>query len=76
MDINFSPELKAVLDLSRQEAIRHNNSIITPEHLMLALLADTGSRVFTLLEKASRNVSVYQLRQELDSVSYTPEPPL
>ncbi len=76
MDINFSPELKAVLDLSRQEAIRHNNSIITPEHLMLALLADTGSRVFTLLEKASRNVSVYQLRQELDSVLYNAEAPM
>jgi len=76
MDINFSPELKAVLDLSRQEAIRHNNSIITPEHLMLALLAYTGSRVFTLLEKASRNVSVYQLRQELDSVLYNAEAPM
>ena len=76
MDINFSSELKAVLDLSRQEAIRHNNSIITPEHLMLALLADTGSRVFTLLEKASRNVSVYQLRQELDSGLYNAEAPV
>ena len=76
MDINFSSELKAVLDLSRQEAIRHNNTIITPEHLLLALLADTGSRVFTLLEKISRNVSVYQLRQELDSGLYNAEAPV
>lgn len=48
MEINFSNEVKAVLENSRKEAIRHNNSIITPEHLFLALLADTGSRVFAL----------------------------
>ena len=76
MDINFSTELKNVLDQSRQEAIRHNNSTITPEHLFLALLGDTGSRVFALLEKASRNVSVYQLRQELDNSLYDSTAPL
>ena len=70
MEINFSNELKAVLEKSRQEAIRHNNSTITPEHLFLALLGDTGSRVFSLLEKVSRNVSVYQLRQQLDDALY------
>ncbi len=43
MEINFSNEVKTVLENSRKEAIRHNNSIITPEHLFLALLADTGS---------------------------------
>ena len=42
MEINFSNEVKAVLENSRKEAIRHNNSIITPEHMFLALLADTG----------------------------------
>ena len=61
MEINFSNEVKAVLENSRKEAIRHNNSIITPEHLFLALLADTGSRVFALLERVSRGASVYQL---------------
>jgi len=63
-------EVKTVLENSRKEAIRHNNSIITPEHLFLALLADTGSRVFSLLERASRNVSVYQLRTQLDDSLY------
>lgn len=66
MDINFTDQLKSVLELSRQEAVRHNNDIINPEHLMLAILGDTGSKTVALLEKISRNVSVYQLRQQLD----------
>ena len=76
MEINFSNEVKLVLENSRKEAIRHNNSIITPEHLFLALLADTGSRVFSLLERASRNVSVYQLRTQLDDSLYDATAPL
>lgn len=70
MDINFTEQLKAVLELSRQEAVRHNNEIINPEHLFLAILGDTGSTVFTLLEKISRNVSVFQLRQQLDDALF------
>lgn len=66
MDINFTEQLKTVLELSRQEAVRHNNAIINPEHLFLAILGDTGSNVFSMLEKISRNVSVHQLRQQLD----------
>ena len=76
MEINFSNEVKTVLENSRKEAIRHNNSIITPEHLFLALLADTGSRVFALLERVTRDVSVYQLRQQLDDSLYDTTAPL
>lgn len=76
MEINFSNEVKTVLENSRKEAIRHNNSIITPEHMFLALLADTGSRVFALLERATRDVSVYQLRQQLDDSLYDATAPL
>ena len=66
MDINFTEQLKNILELSRQESVRHNNDIINPEHMFLAILGDTGSQVFSLLEKISRNVSVFQLRQQLD----------
>ncbi len=76
MEINFSNEVKTVLENSRKEAIRHNNSIITPEHMFLALLSDTGSRVFSLLERASRDVSVYQLRTQLDDSLYDATAPL
>ncbi len=70
MDINFTEQLKTVLEVSRQEAVRHNNDIINPEHLFLAILGDPGSKVFSLLEKISRNVSVYQLRQQLDDALF------
>ena len=53
MDINFTEQLKNILELSRQEAVRHNNDIINPEHMFLAILGDTGSKVFSLLEKIS-----------------------
>ncbi len=76
MEINFSNEVKTVLENSRKEAVRHNNSIITPEHMFLALLADTGSRVFSLLERVSRGASVYQLRQQLDDSLYDASAPL
>lgn len=76
MEINFSNEVKAVLENSRREAVRHNNSIITPEHMLLALLADTGSRVFSLLERVSSGTSVYQLRQQLDDSLYDATAPL
>ena len=76
MEINFSNEVKTVLENSRKEAVRHNNSIITPEHLFLALLADPGSRVFSLLERVSHDVSVYQLRSQLDDSLYDASAPL
>ena len=76
MDINFSNEVKQVLENSRREAVRHNNSIITPEHLLLAMLADSGSRVFALLERVSRGSSMATLRQQLDDSLYDTTAPL
>ena len=76
MDINFSNEVKQVLENSRREAVRHNNSIITPEHLLLAMLADSGSRVFALLERVSRGSSMVTLRQQLDDSLYDTSAPL
>ena len=76
MDINFSNEVKQVLENSRREAVRHNNSIITPEHLLLAMLADSGSWVFALLERVSRGSSMVTLRQQLDDSLYDTSAPL
>jgi len=67
MDTNFSNQLRAVLDRSRREAVRHNNSTITPAHLLLALISDFGGRAFQLIEEASRGASAYELQQQLDS---------
>ncbi len=38
MDIIFSDILKKVLERSKTEVLKHNNSIVGPEHLLLSLL--------------------------------------
>lgn len=70
MDINYSEDLKKVFELSHSEAVRHNNEVLTPAHLMLAMTADTDSRVVSLMEKVANGVSVYQLHQQLDDSLY------
>lgn len=70
MDINFSKDLKDVLDKSRNEAIRHNSKSINPEHLLLALISDSDSKSFHLIEKATKGYSAYELQQALDNEIY------
>ena len=67
MDINFSKELKDILENSHKEAVRHNSKSINPEHLLLALINNFDSKPFRLLEKASKDYSVYELQQSLDN---------
>lgn len=67
MDINFSNELKITLENSRKEAVRHNNSVVQPSHLLLALIQDPSSRIGRLLERVARKASVYELQQQLDN---------
>ena len=74
MDINLSQELKTILENSRQEAIKHNNSVIRPEHLLLALMADFGSTSVHIMEKAAHDSSVYELQQGLDSALFESSP--
>ncbi len=66
MEANFSQEFKNVLENSRNIAVQHNNNVINPEHLLLALLNDFNSKPFYLLEKAAKGVSAYELHQDLD----------
>lgn len=70
MEIIYSDELKKVFELSHTEAVRHNNEILTPAHLMLAMTSDTSGRVVSLMEKVSKGVSIYELRQQLDDTLY------
>lgn len=67
MEINFSNDFKTALDNSRNEAVRHNSSMVMPSHLLLALISDPTSRVSALIERLAHDVSVYQLSQELDN---------
>ena len=70
MDTNFSQTLKQLLFAGRNEAVRHNNPYILPEHLLLALLSDTGSEAFRMVETASSGTSAYELQQSLDKALF------
>ncbi|MDE6200026.1 MAG: ATP-dependent Clp protease ATP-binding subunit, partial [Muribaculaceae bacterium] len=70
MEINFSNDFKTALDNSRNEAVRHNSSMVMPSHLLLALISDPTSRASVLIERLAHDVSVYQLSQELDNALF------
>ncbi len=67
---NFSPEIPVLLDRCKREAIRHNNSNIDPQHLLLALLADISSPAFKLVERAAVGDSAYELSRKLDEMLF------
>ena len=70
MELKFTPEYKNILERSRDEAIRHNSQEIEPIHLFLALTSDSSSKSYRLIESASTNYSIPQLRNEIDSVAH------
>ena len=71
MDTNFSDDIKLILDNSRKEAVRHNNKIIRPEHLILSIMRNVESKAFSLLNRALKdNYSIQELCSTLDSVLY------
>lgn len=70
MDTNFSQTLKQLLFAGRNEAVRHNNPYILPEHLLLALLSDVNGEAFRMVETASTGTSAYELQQSLDKALY------
>ncbi|MCI9607070.1 MAG: ATP-dependent Clp protease ATP-binding subunit [Muribaculaceae bacterium] len=70
MDTNFSPELKKVLADSTKQAVRHNVTVIQPEHLLMSIISDENSKGFNLVEKAAVGSSAYALQQNLDKYLY------
>ena len=66
MDNNFSANIQKLLERSKKEALRHNNSSISPAHLLIAMLSDMDSTPCRLIEKASTSASAYELKQQLD----------
>ena len=71
---NFTPEIPALLERCKREAIRHNNANIEPAHLLLAMLSDMDGNEFKLIESAISQGSAYQLYQELDSLMFNGDP--
>ena len=70
MDTNFSDILKNVLANSHEEAIRHNNTVVVPAHLLLALLSTPQSNVSELIDCVSTDKTSEELKQSLDVEIY------
>ena len=67
MDIIYSNDFKRILENSQREAIRLNNEVVTPAHILLAILKDRGGRGRRIVEQATENVSVRSLVDSLES---------
>ena len=51
MSIAFSKQIKDILKSSRDEAIRLNSVVITPEHLLLGILKEKHSHACAIIEE-------------------------
>ncbi|MDE5808974.1 MAG: ATP-dependent Clp protease ATP-binding subunit [Muribaculaceae bacterium] len=65
MDTNYSEELKLVLNRSRREAMRLYNRVVTPGHMLLAIMTDTRGKGASLLGKITDDGTLYDLRVKL-----------
>lgn len=70
MIINYSENLKKVLDMSHQQATRHNNEILTPAHLLLALTQDVNDKPYAMLVNVAGEDSAKRLVANLDDSLY------
>lgn len=66
MDNKFSENFKNVMSLARRQAERHNNSLIQPEHLMLALAEDHSAEPFMALAQIVDEGRLCQILGSLD----------
>ena len=73
MDTIFSNELKSVLDQSRTEAMRHNNSVVGPEHMLMAIMSQQGSLAFRAVQQMLSDDMMYGLLDSLDQGLYKKE---
>ncbi len=67
---NFSPEIPALLERCRREAIRHNNASIDPRHLLIALLSSRDSDAYRLLQQATSEDKAAELFAALDEATF------
>ncbi len=70
MEIRFNDELQRALAKSPEQALRHNVSVIRPEHLFLTLISDPEGTAFKLIERAAQGSSAYRLSEQLDEYIY------
>lgn len=70
MDNKFSDNFKAMMNEARTQALRHNNSAILPEHLLLAILSDQGSEAFLTADALVSGNRLAELVGSLDDTLF------
>ncbi len=65
MNSKFSPKVKKIISLSRDEAIRLGNDFIGTEHLLLGMIKDKDSTAIKVLD--SLDVDLYELKYKIES---------
>ena len=66
MEAKFSPRVKDLIRISREEALNLNNDFVSPEHLLLGLIKLNEGKGFQLLQEFNLDFSV--LKKELEKV--------
>jgi len=72
MNRKFSPKVKKIIQLSREEAIRLNHDYIGTEHLLLGMIQDKDSLAIKVLESLDMDLEELQYKVE-ESVSRNKE---
>ncbi len=62
----ISDQIPAMFERCKKEAIRHNSTVIGPEHFLLTMLSDINSREFKLIDEVASERSAYELYRGLD----------
>ncbi len=65
MNSKFSPKVKKIISLSRDEAIRLGNDFIGTEHLLLGMIKDKESLALRVLD--SLDVDLYELKYKIEA---------
>ena len=65
MNSKFSPKVKKIISISRDEAIRLGNDFIGTEHLLLGMIKDKDSLAIKVLD--SLDVDLYELKYKIES---------
>ena len=66
MEAKFSPRVKDLIRLSREEAVGLHNDFVSPEHLMLGLLKLNEGKAIQIIKEFQVDFSV--LRAELVAI--------
>lgn len=69
MENRFSGEIQRILDESKKQALRHGSSTIQPSHVLLAMIADTGSEPARVLSRVT-GMDIAALQRGLDEQLY------